>query len=234
MVEAAFVEIVEEDAAQAPRFLAVLEVEVLVAPLLEARMEIAAAGVQRGLAGAVEMDRVFLEGIVRREVHAAAEPEHVIVVRGMHGLGDEDAYVHVHGGHVRVARVDHQRDTHGFPGASGQLGAMGAGRGRQRGAGHVAEQHATAFEHPPAFDQPGDAASAFGPFPGVRAEGIAFDFLQALDDAGLQAGEIGAGQRGVYLHAVPGSAGALRRVMARQPMSRRYCAPSKWMDCSTS
>src|SRR3954465_9752594 len=63
-------EIVEEDAADAARLVAVLEVKILVAPLLEARI-VAADGFP---ARRVEMAGVILEAVVGREVHAAAEP----------------------------------------------------------------------------------------------------------------------------------------------------------------
>src|SRR5207302_1879263 len=78
--------------------------EVLVAPLFE-------TGIihQRGVGGAdappgpVEVDDVLAEGVVGREVGAAAEP--LLVALG------QEAEVGVDGGHEGVARVQHQRDA---------------------------------------------------------------------------------------------------------------------------
>ena len=65
-------------------------------------------------------------------------------------------------------------------------------RGRQRSPVHVREQHAAALEHAAVLDQPRDAAAAFGPRPGVAAERLAVDRLEAGDDARLQVEKIGA------------------------------------------
>jgi hypothetical protein len=73
-VGAQFLEIVKEHAAYAALLLPVLEVEILVAPLLEARVFVVAERRQRVLAGLVEMHRVFFKAVIRRQVHAAAEP----------------------------------------------------------------------------------------------------------------------------------------------------------------
>jgi hypothetical protein len=58
-LEAAFVEVVEKDAADAARFVAVLEEEVVVAPLLVFRIDLVAEGGQRIAAGAVEMPDIL-------------------------------------------------------------------------------------------------------------------------------------------------------------------------------
>ncbi len=99
-------DIVVEDAADAARFLAVRQVEILVAPGLEflVRRD-AGMGVAGGLERAVEGRAV---GIVlgappvehRGEVGAAAEPGF---------CGDDEAGVHVHRRHVRITQVrDHR------------------------------------------------------------------------------------------------------------------------------
>ena len=66
--------VVEEDAAHAALFLAVLQVEIVVAPGLEARVQIGAERLQRVLALLVEMHRILGKAVIRRQVHAAAEP----------------------------------------------------------------------------------------------------------------------------------------------------------------
>src|SRR4029077_4850519 len=73
-VEASVVEIVEEQAADAARLVAVAEEEGLVAPTVENRRGLRAESVAGRPRGAVEMDGVLLETVVRGEVEAAAEP----------------------------------------------------------------------------------------------------------------------------------------------------------------
>nr|GFD59570.1 hypothetical protein [Tanacetum cinerariifolium] len=75
-IEAELVEIVEEDTADATCFLAVLQVEIIVAPALEARMQFAAERRHRIVADLVEMARILKVAVIRRQVHAAAEPPH--------------------------------------------------------------------------------------------------------------------------------------------------------------
>src|SRR5439155_3054548 len=99
-------EVVEEDATDAARLAAVRQVEIIVAPLLEAGMVgdawMAAADLTPD---AVEVNDVFAVGIVRRQVGAAAEP----LTRA---LGQE-AEVGVNGRHQRTGGVQHQRDATG-------------------------------------------------------------------------------------------------------------------------
>ena len=59
------VEVVEEDPAYAARFLPVRDVEVFIAPGLEARVVVSVMGVAGRLDRAVEMDRVFVEEVAR-------------------------------------------------------------------------------------------------------------------------------------------------------------------------
>ncbi len=80
-VEIRLAHIVEEDAARPARLVAMLEEEILVAPLLEFRMQRGIERRQRVLADLVEVLHVFLETVIRCEVHAAAEPEHLAAVR---------------------------------------------------------------------------------------------------------------------------------------------------------
>src|ERR1035437_5739318 len=74
LLESEFVEIVEKNSAQAARLLAVFQVKIIVAPLLEARMQSRAEWHQRGAAGSMKMTRIFFKSIIRSQVHAAAEP----------------------------------------------------------------------------------------------------------------------------------------------------------------
>jgi len=196
VVEAAFGEIVEEHAADAARFVAVPEKEVAVAPFLETRVQAATERVERGLAGGVEMPCVVFESVIRRQVHAAAEPPY----RGFAVLQcNEAAHVHVHRRHVRIARMQHQRYAHRFPLPAGEFGAVGTRRRWQPAAQHVREVHPAAFQHAAFLDQPRDAAAAVqgrsglailwrggGALPGIGAERQAVGGFQRSDDARLQ------------------------------------------------
>src|SRR4029078_4798759 len=73
--EAAFGEVVEEDAADAARLAPVLEEEVVVAPALEARVLGGTERNERVAADAMEVDGVVLEPEVGRHVHAVADPD---------------------------------------------------------------------------------------------------------------------------------------------------------------
>src|SRR5690606_18055787 len=136
-----------------------------------------------------------------------------------------------------IARMQHQRDAHGLPGAAGQVGAVGAGGRRQFGALHMAEQHCRPFEHGPVFEVTAQAATAFGAGPGVAAERRAAYVLERLNNIGLQAGKEFTRLFLVNAHAPPEPGlpppleadAAAAWGSARQPISRRYCCPSKWV-----
>ena len=120
-VETLFREVVEEDTADAARLVAVLQEEVLVTPALEARVQPARQRRQRVAAAAVEMRRVGLDAVVRRQVHAATEPGHDLAVLARRG---EHPHVHVHRRHMRVARVHDQRHAHRLERRAGQFGPV--------------------------------------------------------------------------------------------------------------
>lgn len=183
LVKVEFVEIVEEDPADTARLLAVLQEEVLVAPALEARMQAVAERRQCIVADLVEVTGIGFIAVVGRQVHAAAEPPDRILA---FGRGFEEAHVHVHGGRIRITRMQHQRHAHRFPGASRQFRPRSHRRRWQAFALHVREIAAAALEHIAFLDQARDAAATFGAFPGVDQEGLAIHVLQRLHDARLQ------------------------------------------------
>ena len=74
LVEAGLVEVIEEQPADAARFAAVLEVEVLVAPGLEAWVKVLAEGVAGPPGDPVPVYDVLVEGVIRCQVEAATEP----------------------------------------------------------------------------------------------------------------------------------------------------------------
>ncbi|MES1942613.1 ferric pseudobactins receptor protein RF5-like protein [Salinisphaera sp. PC39] len=131
-LEAPFVEVVEEQAADAALLAAVREVEVVVAPALEARIDVLAVDGAEIADAAMPVARVRLEAVVGRQVEAAAEPPDRGLARF---LRDEEADIAVGGGDVGIARMDHHRDAGREEIASRQLGATRGGGRRQRLAG---------------------------------------------------------------------------------------------------
>src|SRR5690606_37625584 len=67
-------EIIEKRAADAARFLAVRQVEVLIALFLERGVVVAAEAVANGFYLAVEVPRILLEKAIGRKVRTAPEP----------------------------------------------------------------------------------------------------------------------------------------------------------------
>jgi hypothetical protein len=169
---------------------------------------------------AVEMAHVLLEGVVGRQVHAAAEPPHRILAFGQR---DEAAHVQVHGGAIRIARMQYQRHAHGLEAAAGQLGAMRSRRGGHALTHHVREVHPAALEEVAVLDHPGEAAAAARAFPAVGAEGLAVEGLEALDDAVLQVGEPGFDD--AWIHA--GSSEALARKRHARSVRAGVCCGMK-------
>ena len=239
------VQVVEENPANAACLVAMLQEEVFIAPGLHGRIMFGAEGLQCIEAGLVKMPGIFHLAVVGREVHAATEPPHVLFV-GRGGHGAEEAHVHVHRGHVGVARMQHQRHPGGAGLAAGQFLAVGGGRGRHLGHFHVGEHHAAALQHVAVVDHAADAAPLGGrirfALPGIMQEGAAVHALQPRHDAGLQPGKPGG--NGVVL----GGGGGMRRRAGRGgcraavhgvscqirppgsprwPMSLRYCMPLK-------
>ena len=147
------------------------------------------------------------------------------------GQRGQHAHVHVHRRHVRVARMEHQRDAHRLERRAGQLGPVLRGRGRQRGPRRARSRSRRARTarrlrsgarcRRPAACSPGSRCQA------SATNGVAVLGLERGDDA-LPAGR--AGSRGRRRGS---SSGAWRqRLIARWPMSLRYCAPSKRMPRS--
>src|SRR5205085_9393566 len=94
-------EVIEKDAANPAWLAAVRQIEVLVAPLLEARViDRRPVTLADLLPGAMEVDDVFTARVVRCQVGAAAEP--------LLGPAAKKAKIRVHGRHQRTTRVKHQ------------------------------------------------------------------------------------------------------------------------------
>jgi len=165
----------------------VLEHEILVAPALEAGVQIVPERLQRIAAAGVKVAGVLVESVVGRQIHAAAEPPDV---DRMGCARNEEANVHVHGRHIGVAWVQHQRDAHRLEPASGQLGPgwrwpWWAACGR-----NLREADAGSLEQPPFLQDPGQTEAgqgrAGGLVPAVLAERLSVESLQVRHDALLQ------------------------------------------------
>jgi hypothetical protein len=182
--------IVVEDATHAARLAAMLQEEVLVAPALETWMPLRPEGLHGRATRGVEVARVLLETVVRRQVHAATEPrDRRLALR----LRAQHAHVHVHGGHVGVARVHDQGHADGFERRTRQVGTVLRGRRRQRLAADVAEVAAPTLEDTALLHQSRDAVAlertAHGACPRILDEGVTVLGLEGLHDARLQAEE---------------------------------------------
>ena len=146
-------------------------------------------------------------------------PNHHTGVRPA-GVGGEHAHVHVHRRHVRVARMEDERDAHRLERRAGQLGPRAAwptAAARARHVREVARRRARAARRPrqrEAVALPPPSR----PLPGVATEACRRRSLERGDDALLQAEQVRRGRRRV--HATRHSAAAPARAMARWPMSR--------------
>lgn len=187
------VQVVEEYAAHAARFVAVRDVEVFVAPGLEAREVGAVMLVACLLDGTVEVDRVLVEQIAGREIGPAAEPP--CVAR---------PGVFIHG--LEIAVVEMHRRRHGVPGVQHQTQPRGEefqaldiwiqrfvvdahfldGGPRQR-AVHDGGVDAGFFEDAAVLQDAAYAAATGGAGPRVGAEfGGGVEGLEGGDDGGLR------------------------------------------------
>ena len=144
LLEPTLAPIVEEEAADAAWFVAVAQVEVGVARVLQARMHVDPERLARLARSAMPVPRVLVVAVVRRQVEAAAEPPHRLVPLARR---EEHAHVHVARGGARVARMRDERDGDGFEAAPRELGPpRRRGRG-QRLAHRVREVHGRPLEH---------------------------------------------------------------------------------------
>lgn len=104
-------EVVKEDAADATRLLAVLDVEVVVAPLFEAGVVVGVVAVAGVLEHLVEVDCVLVKEVAGGKIGAAAEPPRVGRAVLVHGL--KVAVVEVHSGGHGVLWMQHQAQPRG-------------------------------------------------------------------------------------------------------------------------
>ncbi|EAU64174.1 hypothetical protein STIAU_8744 [Stigmatella aurantiaca DW4/3-1] len=170
-------QILEEQPAHPPALLAVAQVEVLVAGALEARVVGRIVPVAHRLQRAVEVHRVLIIEVVGRQVRAAPEPRLGPLVN--------EAEVGVDGGHVRVARVEHQRQPSGpeIPSLSLKL----VGECLLQLAVHHRGVHPGLLQHRAALQHPRAPAASARALPGILPEApLAIQRLQPRADLVLQ------------------------------------------------
>ena len=163
-----------------------LEEKVFVAVFFKRRIISCAKRCQCFFVHTVKVDAVILKAIIRCEVHAAAKPPDIFLTCVL-GFGNKEAYIHMHRRHVRVVRVKHQRDPHGFPRSASCFRVGDTGCRRQFVAEYVRKTNASALKHVAAFQQARVATTAFRPLPAVLQEGFTVDQFYGFDDACLQA-----------------------------------------------
>jgi hypothetical protein len=105
------VEVVEEDSADAARFLPVGNVKVFVAPFFEAWVVVFVVLVAGLFDALVEVYRVFVKEVRGRQVSTAAEPPCFALAGGVHGF--EIPVVEMHSGGHGVHRVQHETEACG-------------------------------------------------------------------------------------------------------------------------
>ena len=184
-----------------------LDVEILVAPALEAGIDLGAEG-RAGLGGrAVPVARVLLEAVIGGEIESAAEPEdglRPIMIHMVFRLGQEEPDIGVGGGDIGVLRVDHERHAQCPESSAGQLRSVGGGRRRQGAAEDLGEVDPGLLEDPTPGQDARTPAAAFGPLPAVL--GKACGPILSLDgrtDPLLQVMEIGPDRLNVDPHRRP-------------------------------
>ena len=194
-VSAQLLKIVKKHSAHAARLLAVLQVKILVAPLLESRVLVAAEGCQSIFADLVKMHRVFIESVIRRQVHAATEPADGLTCT-VYRRGRQHAYIHVHGWHIGISRMKYQRNADGLKGRTRQFGPVLGGRSGKLGAAHMRKPATCSLKHLALFQDQGDAValkrlSSFF-LPCVGHKRVAVKLAHSADNALLQPEQKGA------------------------------------------
>src|SRR5581483_9436678 len=212
------VEIVEEYPADAARLVAVAYEKVLVAPPLVFCVGARPVGLHRIATRPMKVPHVLEIGIVRRQVHAAAEPPH----RRLTGLlRREEADVHVHRRDVRIARMQDERDAERLVCAAGEARARRRGRSGQGVAANLREADARALEQRAVLEYARHPAAALRTIPPVPPERRAVEGFEAPDDRLLKAGQELRDARGIhavrYFRAEPpaGAFAAVRDSSAR-------------------
>jgi len=149
MFEAALGKVIKKYAAHSAWLVTVFEKEITVTPFFEARVQVRPKRIECVLTGGMEVACVVFKAIVRREIHAATEPPNGRFAR-LHR--NKTAHIQMDGRGVGIAGMQDQRNPHGLPAASGELGAVSAGGRWQLVTKYMREIHAAALQHVPLLD----------------------------------------------------------------------------------
>ena len=154
-------------------------------------------------------------------------PNHHTGVACPAGMRGEHAHVHVHRRHVRIARMEHERDAHRLERRAGELAARccvaDGGSARARDVREAAAARART-RLPPSSMREHRRRRPPGRVPGVAQERVAVDRLEARDDALLQAEQVVADGGGVQSSSAL-SNGAVADVACGTACRRSGCLP---------
>src|SRR5690606_6314550 len=153
--ETAVAEVVVEQPADAARFVAMLEKEILVAPAFVTRVDLWTEWIADRPGGAVPVHAILVEAVVRGQIIAAAEPPLRFHSRF---FGDEEPHIGMAGRCIGIARMNHQRYPERLPRSADQFGAVRGGGGWKLSAEDMRKADAGLFEYA-AFSQHARAAA---------------------------------------------------------------------------
>ena len=172
--------IIEEQTAHSPRFPAMLEKEILVAPLLEAGIMVGIMPVADVFQRPMKMNRVFGIRIVGRQIRAAAKPRRITLF--------QIAEIRVNRGNHRAPRVQHQRNA-----GREKRGAVSPGNpGCEffgKASGNRREIYAGLFKDPAFLHNACAASSAAFSGPDVFSKLRSVQFFKAAADSILKSSE---------------------------------------------
>ncbi len=174
-------DVVEEQAADAARFAAMLEIEVFIAPFLESAVVVGVMMIANRFQRAMKVNGVLIMGIVRREIRAAAKPGGVSFF--------EVAEIGVDRGNHRTVRVQYQRNSRGKEFSSAASRYFCSEFLRQI-SGYGREIHSGLFKYAAFFNDTGPAAAAALARPQVLSKRRPIQNFEPPANAVLQSLEI--------------------------------------------
>ena len=138
------------------------------------------------------LDGIFVKPVIGSEIETAAEPPHIGFV-GVASRSEEETYVGVRSGSVRVAWMDDDRYAGGVEGAPGKLRAGCGCGGRQVVAHNMGKIDSCFIENVAAFEDARDSATPGWSVPGIHDEWMlrVFDRLKLSAEVALKTEQVG-------------------------------------------
>src|ERR1700676_948910 len=186
-VKSAFVQIVEEQAADTAGLVSMRQEKVAIAPLLVFLIESRAERYARVPRGSMPMEHILVVGVVRREVEAAAEPPDF---RARERPRHQEPDIAMRGGRMRISRVKYQRQAHRLEGRACDIRTQVRRGWRHLLAEHMRDRHSRALEYGAIAQYAAFAAAAFGPNPSVAAKSHCIGIFHRRGDAILQIDQV--------------------------------------------